>query len=467
MSEIQKERCTVLIVEDDETMAEVLMWHVRELGCKVDHVADGQKALEMFDRERQKIVLLDLRLPGLSGQELLRRFMEISNDTCIIVITAYYDIRTAVEAIKAGAFDFIPKPFDKEHLKQALKKAMELVRLRDEVRALEEQLEFGERKIVYASSAMQRVVSLIDEASSTDAPVLLIGESGTGKELLARRLHARSPRRKYRFVALNCAAIPEGLLESEMFGYSKGAFSGAHRDYTGRFLQADKGTLFLDEVFEIPVALQAKLLRAVEEQEIAILGKEEPVKVDVRIVSATNKDIRQARKDGKVREDLYFRLSVIEVHVPPLRDRKDDIPLLAKFFLQKWATDNEPELSGTAMQLLLQYHWPGNVRELENVCRRLSIMCRRAGVIEEKDVREALDLPYRYEEQTGFANIVVPEQGKSLNQIEREAIEIALRRCQGNKSLAARFLHIPRHILLYRMKKLGVGEYAKKDAKER
>jgi two-component system NtrC family response regulator len=355
MSEIEKERCKVLIVEDDEAMGEVLRWHVRELGCEAVLVADGHKALDVFDYEAHRIVLLDLRLPGLSGQEVLRRIVEVSKDTCVIVITAFYDIRTAVEAIKAGAFDFIPKPFDKEHLRQALRKAIELVTLRKEVKVLEEQIEFGERKIVYASDAMQKVVSLIDKASSIDAPVLLVGESGTGKELLAIRLHARSQRRKQKFVALNCAAIPEGLLESEMFGYSKGAFSGAHRDYPGRFVQADKGTLFLDEVFEIPIALQAKLLRAVEEQEVTVLGKVEPIKVDVRIVSATNKDVRQAIKDGKVREDLYFRLSVIEVHVPPLRERKEDIVLLARFFLQKWAVDKAPEISGNALRVLLQY----------------------------------------------------------------------------------------------------------------
>jgi two-component system NtrC family response regulator len=467
MSEIEKERCKVLIVEDDEAMGEVLRWHVRELGCEAVLVADGHKALEVFDYEAHRIVLLDLRLPGLSGQEVLRRIVEVSKDTCVIVITAFYDIRTAVEAIKAGAFDFIPKPFDKEHLRQALRKALELVTLRKEVKVLEEQIEFGERKIVYASDAMQKVVSLIDKASSIDAPVLLAGESGTGKELLARRLHARSQRRKQKFVALNCAAIPEGLLESEMFGYSKGAFSGAHRDYLGRFVQADKGTLFLDEVFEIPIALQAKLLRAVEEQEVTVLGKVEPIKVDVRIVSATNKDVRQAIKDGKVREDLYFRLSVIEVHVPPLRERREDIVLLARFFLQKWAVDKAPEVSGNALRVLLQYPWPGNVRELENVCRRLYIMCRERGVITEEDVMEALSIQVEKQEKTAFGTILVPQDGKPLDEIEKEAIQIALRRCHGNKSMASRFLSIPRHILLYRMKRLGIGEHQEQGGKER
>lgn len=437
----------ILIIEDEEAMREVLAWEAREVAGDVTVASDGQEGLSLFDPGRHAVVLTDLRMPGADGMAVLQEVRQRSPDTPVIVITAYGDIPTAVKAMKAGAYDFIPKPFEREHLQAVLRKAMEVVRLRRRVADLEGRLEYGERPLIFASRAMEHVVNLVDRVAQSDVTVLLEGESGTGKELLARRLHARSFRRQGPFVAINCGAIPRDLLESELFGYVKGAFTGAVRDHKGRFEQASGGTLFLDEISELPQDLQPKLLRVLEERLIPVLGLEGEREADVRIVAATNRNLQEEVANGRFRSDLFFRLNVVHIRVPPLRERPEDIPLLVQYFLKKHATDSPPEVEAQAMALLRSYWWPGNVREVENLCLRFCLLAQ-GGRVTLAMVKEALPDGAPLRKDDG--------QPQTLWAVERAAIERALRECGYNQSRAARALGIPRHVLLYRMKKFGI-----------
>lgn len=441
-------RSGILVIEDDEAMREVLGWEAREVASDVTLAPDGRAGLQAFDASRHAVVLTDLRMPGVDGMEVLREVRRRSPDTLVIVTTAYGDIPTAVEAVKAGAHDFIPKPFERDHLRAVLRKALEVVALRGRVADLEDRLAWGERTLVFASRAMARVVDLVDRVAASDATVLLAGESGTGKEVLARRLHARSGRRAGPFVAVNCGAIPRDLLESELFGHVKGAFTGAVRDHRGRFEQAHGGTLFLDEVTEMPLDLQPKLLRVLEERAVPVVGLAGEREVDVRVVAATNQDIRTVVEAGRLRRDLYFRLNVVQVRVPPLRERPEDIPLLVEYFLKQWNNGRSLRVEPGAMRVLTAAAWPGNVRELDNVCRRFCLLATGGRVTEEM-AREAV---------SGYAVGLEPrrEPAETLWDIERAAIERALREAGYNQARAARALGIPRHVLLYRMKKFGI-----------
>lgn len=438
----------ILIIEDDEAMREVLAWEAREVAGDVTVAPDGRAGLRVFDPSRHRVVLTDLRMPGADGMEVLREVRRRSPEAVVLMITAYGDIPTAVEATKAGAHDFLAKPFDRDHLRAVLRNAVEVATLRGRVSDLEDRLQWGERTLVFASRAMREVVDLVDRVAASDATVLLAGESGTGKEVLARRLHARSGRRAGPFVAVNAGAIPRDLLDSDLFGHVKGAFTGAVRDHRGRFEQAHGGTLFLDEISELPLDLQPKLLRVLEERVVPVVGLAGDREVDVRLVAATNRDLRTAVAEGRFRQDLYYRLNVVQVRVPPLRERPDDLPLLVEHFLKKWGTGVGWRVEPRAMSLLKSAPWPGNVRELENVCRRFCMLATS------DRVTEAMVLEAVPEAGSGPASPEVP--GSTLWDIERAAIERALRDSGYNQARAARALGVPRHVLLYRMKKFGI-----------
>lgn len=437
----------ILIIEDDEAMREVLAWEAREVVSNVTVARDGHSGLQAFDPRRHAVVLTDLRMPGMDGMEVLRAVRERSPDTLVIVVTAYGDIPTAVAAMKAGAHDFLPKPFDRDHLRAVLRKALEVVALRGRVAELEQRLEWGEKTLVFASRSMRECVELVDRVAPSDATVLLCGESGTGKELLARRLHARSPRRAHPFVAVNCGAIPRDLLESELFGHVRGAFTGAVRDVKGRFEQAHRGTLFLDEISEMPLDLQPALLRVLEERRVPVVGLGGEREVDVRLVAATNQDLQGAVASGRFRRDLYYRLNVVQIRVPPLRERPEDIPVLVNHFLKKWGEGRVWRVEEGAWNVLRSASWPGNVRELENACRRFCLLATDGRVTEDL-ARDAVSEPLPIAQPDALA--------QSLWDLERAAIEKALRECGYNQAQAARTLGIPRHVLLYRMKKFGI-----------
>jgi two-component system NtrC family response regulator len=446
----------VLIIEDDASMREVLAFQVGEVAPDVEVAVNGQAGLEAFDPARHAIVITDLKMPKVDGMTVLRKVLERAPQTLVVVVTAFGDVAVAVDAMKAGAFDFIPKPFDREHLRSVIRKALSVTALRTRVTELEETLAWGERSLVYSSARMGAAITTIDRVAGSDATILLTGESGTGKELLARRVHARSPRRAGPFVAVNCGAIPRELLESELFGHARGAFTGAVKEHKGRFEAAHRGTLFLDEIGELPVDLQPKLLRVLESGAVDVLGRERPQPVDVRIVAATNRDLAAEATAGRFRTDLYFRLAVIEVRIPPLRERPEDVPVLVEHFLAKWSGTRRLRVAADAMAMLREAPWTGNVRELENAVRRFCLLAD-GEVIGADLVVEALRLTSGIPVAAG-AGIVLPAGGVSLRDLERQVILKALQTNGFNQSQTAKFLRVPRHILLYRMKKYGIAE---------
>jgi DNA-binding NtrC family response regulator len=444
----------ILIIEDDPTMREVLAFQVGEVAAgDVDTAASGEAGLKAFDPSRHGVVVTDLKMPGMDGMAVMKRVLERAPETLVVVVTAFGDVPVAVEAMKAGAFDFVPKPFDRDHLRSVLRKALTMASLKTRVSELERTLEWGEKALVFASAAMAETVRLADRVAASDATVLLTGESGTGKELLARRLHARSPRRNGAFVAVNCGALPRDLLESELFGHARGAFTGAVREHKGRFEQAGGGTLFLDEVGELPRDLQPKLLRALETGSVDLVGG--PTRpVDVRIVAATNRDLAAEAGEDRFRSDLFFRLAVVEIRVPALRERPEDMPVLVEHFLVKWGGGRRFKVAGDALKALQAAPWPGNVRELENACRRFCLLSEE-GAIPLEMVRGVTQraAPARAPSD----GLVLPPDGLSLRGLEKEVILRALQHNAMNQSRTARYLRIPRHILLYRMKKYGIA----------
>ena len=367
----------ILLIDDDTSLRRVLEYNLQEEGYEVDTAADGESGLALFDRREPDLVITDLKMPGISGFQVLAGIRERSPEALVIVITAFGDVETAVKAMKSGAYDYVTKPFNREEFRLVARKALELRGLSAENRRLKEELsdraEF--REIIGTSGSMQKVFSVVSKVADTDATVLISGESGTGKELVARAIHAQSSRRGAPFVAVNCAAIPRDLLESELFGHVKGAFTGAIRDKAGKFQLADGGTIFLDEVGELPLDLQPKLLRALQERSVEPVGGSHPQKLDVRVVAATNVDLEKALDEGMFREDLYYRLAVIPVHLPPLRERREDIPLLIRRFLARSGSP-APSVSAEALAILENYPWPGNVRELRNAIERAVIMAK-------------------------------------------------------------------------------------------
>jgi two-component system NtrC family response regulator len=446
----------ILIIDDDTSLRRVLEYNLQEAGYQVIAAASGEEGLRLFSEESPALVITDMKMPGMDGLQVLKAVKEQSPETLVMIITAFGTVDIAVEAMKLGAYDYITKPFNRDELRLTVGKALQFTGLAAENKRLRSQLSDRSdfRTIVGASRLMERVFDIVRKVADSEAAVLITGESGTGKELVARSIHAHSGRRDAPFVAINCAAIPRDLLESELFGHVKGAFTGAVKDKTGRFQLAEGGTLFLDEVGELPLKLQPKLLRALQEKVVEPVGGTKAHKLDVRLVAATNLDMEKALAEGTFREDLYYRLSVIPIHLPPLRERPDDIPLLLRYFCAKHGNP-QVGLDRRALDTLVKYGWPGNVRELENTVERLLIM-RNSDTIELEDlpdkIRSGIGAP------SGISAVInLPPEGYSLEQLEREVVVAALERNNWNQTAAARFLSIPRHTLIYRMEKYGIN----------
>lgn len=450
----------ILLVDDDRNFLRVLTYHVREFGFHATPVSSGKEALDRLSTEKVDLVVTDLKMPEMDGLQLLGAIRQSSPQLPVIVLTAHGSIDKAVEAIKLGATDFLTKPFEKEEMQQAMVNALKLADLIEEnkqlARAVGKKFEFD--SLVGSSKKLRDVIEMAEQLAEVDTTVLILGESGTGKELLARALHFNSPRRNRPFVVVNCGALPENLIESELFGYRKGAFTGAVTDKKGKFETADTGTVLLDEVAELPLNMQVRLLRVLQQKEIDIVGDPRPKKVDVRIIAATNQDPQALISEGKFREDLYYRLSVAPLVLPPLRDRREDIPLLVHNSLQKLRErfGKEVVVQPDVMSEMQTYHWPGNVRELENIIERM-VVFNRTGTIEMSDVPPHL---LRSNRSLGFGNVVMklPEEGFSLEELERNLLYEALRRHNWNQSQAARYLGITRNTLIYRMQKFGLKE---------
>ena len=442
----------ILVVEDEEKLRRVIELHLASSGFEVEKARAAEEALKIADRA--DLVLTDLRLPQMDGLELLAAIRRQNSHTPVIVMTAFGTIETAVEAMKGGATDFLLKPFSLDHLMTVVEKALEVRELRDENLKLREELgrRYAFDNIVGRSAPMQEIFATIMRVAPTRATVLLAGESGVGKDLSARAIHFHSPRRERPLVKINCTAIPENLMESELFGFEKGAFTGAMNSKPGKFEQADTGTVFLDEIGDVPASIQVKLLRVLQEREFERLGSNVTRHIDVRVVAATNQDLRAALEQGTFREDLYYRLNVVPINIPSLRERKEDIPFLAQHFIRKLGPDTGNRVEGitdAGIAKLMDYHWPGNVRELENVIERSMVMCSGAR-LDADDIK--LEMAPR-----GRVTVdhFLPE-GLTLDQYEQEIIREALRRADGNKSQAARLLGLTRNALRYRLTQMGL-----------
>jgi two-component system response regulator AtoC len=448
----------LLFVDDEDAFRTVHVQRLREQGYEVVEAGTGEKALEFLDQFAFDVVITDLSMPGIDGMRVIEAARDRYPGIVAIVISGYGSFRDAVEATKRGASDFIGKPFQFDELLQKVQKALEERRLRSENAYLRSQLEerhqFG--GIIGQSRPMQTLFQMLETVARSNSTILVNGETGTGKEVVARAIHHNSPRRPHRFVALNCSAIPETLLEAELFGHVRGAFTGAVGMRQGRFEQAHKGTLFLDEVGTMSVGLQMKLLRALQEREFERVGDSQTIKVDVRVIAATNSDLGRMVAEGAFREDLYYRLNVIPIELPPLRDRRDDIPLLAHHFLKKFSPDTTLEVSQSAMRALMAYHWPGNVRQLENAMER--VVALSAGRTEVLNT----DLPPEIQATPQAASppfVEFPEDGLDLPtylaSIERDLIRRALDRTGGNRNKAADLLRIKRTTLVEKLKRIG------------
>lgn len=432
---------TLLIADDDPAVRESLDRTLTREGYRVVLASDGRAALERLQGGGVDLVLADLKMPGLTGLELLRAAKVAAPDVDVIMLTAFGTVEEAVKAMKDGAYDFLTKPFQRSQLLRLIRLALERRALIQENRALQQRLDdlLQQGAAIGTSSAFRRMLTLVEQVATSSATVLIQGESGTGKELLAQTIHERSTRRAGPFVAINCAALPESLLESELFGYEKGAFTGAGARKEGRFELAAAGTLFLDEVADLSPVTQPKILRVLQEGEFERVGGTKTIRVDVRIVAATNQDLAQLVRDKRFREDLYYRLNVITITVPPLRERREDIPVLAHHFLRVYAAKNNRRLDGfseEAMARLEGYPWPGNVRELENAIER-AVVLARGSVIEVTDLPESVVEPVPRSDWVKAIPIGTP-----LAEIEARVLEETLRYTDGNKTLAAKFLGI-------------------------
>ena len=450
---------SILIVEDEPKMRRLLELRLGEEGFAVQSVPDAESGLKILNREKPGLVLTDFRLPGMDGLEFLQAVKRINAYLPVVVMTAHGSVESAVEAMKFGASDYVLKPFSLDELVLIIRKELDAHQLRDENRSLREAVgrRYAYENIVAVSDKMQSVLSLVERVAPTNATVLLGGESGVGKDLIARAIHQHSQRASGPFIKINSTAIPENLLESELFGYEKGAFSGATTSKPGKFELADKGTLFLDEIGDVPSSIQVKLLRVVQDREFERLGGTKTLKVDVRMIAATNRDLRAALEEGTFREDLYYRLNVVPIDIPPLRQRKEDIPALARMFVERAARDLGKLFNGItpqAMKRLMDFHWPGNVRELENIIQR-AVTLSDGTLLNLADIH--IDEPPA-RALNGSAHFL-PE-GMTLEQWEEEMIREALRRANGNKSQAARMLGLSRNALRYRLSKMGVADTA-------
>jgi DNA-binding NtrC family response regulator len=454
----------ILVIDDEESIRDLLKDYLETRGYEVTTTGDGESGLTMLKEEKFDLYLLDLMMPGISGLDVLKAAREEKISVPSIVITAFASVQTAVEAMQSGAFDYITKPFDLKNVDIAIKRALDVSRLQEENVRLKKELKkkFGYHKIIGNSPPIQNVTKFIEKIADTDSTVLITGESGTGKELVAKTIHYNSSRSRKSFVPLNCAAIPKDILESELFGHEKGAFTGAINTRLGRFEMAHNGTLFLDEIGELAPSLQVKLLRVLQEKEFERVGGIKTIKVDVRILAATNRNLEKAVKDGTFREDLYYRLNVIPLHLPPLRKMKEDIPLLIDHFIaeiSKRKKRDQPRISGESMDCITGYRWPGNVRELENLIERLIIL-KEGDDVTPDDLPERVH-EMRYTRDTSVKTQVLSREGVDLNvmldEIENNMIVQALEISKGVKSKAAGLLGLNRTTLIEKLKKKAIS----------
>jgi len=449
----------ILVVDDEKSMRDVLDIFLKGEGYDVLVADSGESAIEAFKKDIFDLVITDLKMPKVSGFDLLKTIKDISPDTIVVIITAFGTTESAVEAMKLGAFDYIQKPFKMDDIRLVVKNAFEKQRLQKDVSILKEQLKTPSlENIIGKSPVMLELFSLIPKVAQSNANVLITGESGSGKELVAKAIHNLSVRKDNRFVAINCAAIPEGLLESELFGYMKGAFTGAVSNKQGLFELANEGTLFLDEIGEMPLPLQAKLLRVIEDGTFRRVGGVSDIKVDVRIISASNKDLKSLIDAKQFREDLYFRLNILSIKVPPLRKRQDDIPLLTEHFLKKYA--GKKRISQSAIDILKDYPWKGNVRELENIIERVVLLC-------DSEVIGIEHLPEEIKSAPAISHVTMPSLHESIptgginfegliEDMEKTYLLQALEKAKGIKTEAAKLLNLSFRSFRHRLKKYGI-----------
>ena len=446
---------TILVVDDDPYIQEALGDRLESLGYRVARASDGKQALELIDHQDPQMVFLDIEMPGMKGLDVLREIRAREKDFPVVMITAYGSVDLAVEAMKEGAYDFIPKPFKANHIALVVEKAMERQRLRREKEVLSEEVDKRYRLVAGNSAKLNAAISGAKKAAGSKSTILLLGESGTGKELFARAIHNWSERKDRPFIAINCVGLSKELLESELFGYEKGAFTGASQLKRGKIEIANGGTVFLDEVGDISEELQAKLLRFLQEREFERVGGTQLIRVDVRIIAATNRNLEAAVKEGRFREDLYYRINVVPIVLPPLRGRKEDVPVLAQFFMQRFSIEskkNFTEISQEALEALSVYDWPGNVRELANVIERAVVLGQpptiqiedlSPGIVAAEGEIDNRPTPVSYHE--------------SVDEYRREVIVSALAQTQGNRAAAARLLGLQRSYLLRLMKTFNIA----------
>ncbi|HEX8072201.1 MAG TPA: sigma-54 dependent transcriptional regulator [Pyrinomonadaceae bacterium] len=445
-------RNSILVVDDEKSQREILEMILAGEGYDVTPAASGEAALRLAKERRFDLALTDLKMTGMDGIELLQKLLTMDSSIIVILLTAHGSIDSAKEALRRGAFDYLEKPYDRETLLETIRRALG-------------RLDVLDMEIVSASPEMEAVKKMILKVARSSSTVLIRGESGTGKELIARAIHNQSPRATEMFQAVNCAAINENLLESELFGHERGSFTGAHAEKKGLFEVADRGTLFLDEIGELDISMQAKLLRALQEREIRRVGGTRPIKVDVRVVAATNRDLRAMVADGRFRDDLYYRINVLSIDVPPLRERRDDIPVLIDFFLKKHTRNTSRLIRGLtpdARAVMLDYAWPGNVRQLESAIERAILLA-------ENDLITVEDLPLEVRQEArpgGEGGFKLPPQGISFEEFERNLIEQAMERTDYNITKAAKLLGLTFRTLQYRLEKFGIKRPDRKHAGE-
>lgn len=446
----------ILIADDEKNMRWILEKNLKDEGFQIIEAKDGEEAFNQFLDGEPDMIILDYKMPVLDGMEVLKRINKINSKIPVIMITAHGSTEAAIEAMKHGAIDYIQKPFDIEELKIKIRKSLNIDQLNKEIEFLRDEMaSVFDKKIIGNGKKMMEVFATLEKIGPTNATVLITGESGTGKELIANAVHSQSARKDKAYIRVNCGAIPENLLESELFGYEKGAFTGAQNRKLGRFDRAQEGTLFLDEIGELSLALQVKLLRVLQEKEFERVGGTEVIKTDVRIVAATNKDLDKMVEEGTFREDLLYRLKVIPIEIPPLRERKEDIPLLIEFFIDKYSKELNKEniyVEEDILDILLEYEYPGNIRELQNIIERMVLLASNGHITMELMPKEVIKGAFSSKKDI----YILPSHGISLEEIEKSFVRQALEMSKGNQTHAAKLLGISRHALIYRIEKFNL-----------